>query len=301
MNHSAEHPFATCCFGRNHATTLSGVVTVGFILAFALCVALSVKPVMAQEGVAGVEAVGDSIINFDAKLKGFQRGVLTVTREDGVDVMVMPPDDISTFQFIANAKMPFLQRGMMVRFSGSFGPTGAAITPIDKVQVFQPVPVAGMAHHTKDLFTPGVHPVDRNAPKKPVAVAKYNIVGNLMGINNAGVMMVQAGKTPLQVPLAQDVAFQIQFNNLNLAQEGDKVTVSGFYQPPDDTKVKADRVTITTDRIYGEPSDTKPVSRRKSRREPAADEKKEVAEASEKTNEKAGDTPAEEPAEKAAE
>ena len=53
--------------------------------------------------------------------------------------------------------------------------------------------------------------------------------------------------------------------------------MAGFYQPPDDTKVKADRVTITTDRVYGEATAEEPPKRRaRTRRdEKPADEKPE--------------------------
>ena len=70
----------------------------------------------------------------------------------------------------------------------------------------------------------------------------------------------------MRVPLADDAEFELRFNNLTLAQEGDPVSVAGFYQPPDDTKVKADRVTITTDRVYGEATDQPPTRRTARRR-----------------------------------
>ena len=228
-------------------------------------------------GAGQTAAPANEVTNFKGKLKGLGRGVLSVTREDGVDVMVQPPDDVSSFTFVATAKPAFLQRGNLVRFSGSFGPNGMAAAPIDKVEVFQPVAAQRLQGHAREKFVPGIYPVDRNAPKQPVAMAKYDIVGTLMGINAAGIMMVQAGKQPLQVQLAQDVTFELRFNNLNLAKEGDPVTVVGFYQPPDDTKVKADRVTITTDRVYGEATEQAPRRSRRTRRD-AAEEKTEAAE-----------------------
>jgi hypothetical protein len=218
---------------------------------------------------AGVVANANEVTNFKGTLKGIQRGVLSVTREDGTDVFVQPPDEITGFTFVATAKPAFLQRGQMVRFSGAFGPTGIAVAPIDKVEIFQPVPAQRLKGHAREQFLPGVYPADRGAVKQPAAMAKYNVVGALMGVNAAGVMIVQAGKTSLQVPLAQDVTFQLRYNNLNLAQEGDPVSVAGFFQPPDDTKVKAERITITPDRIYGEPTEQPPPRRSRSRREEA--------------------------------
>lgn len=227
-------------------------------------------------GAGTTTAAANEVTKFNGTLKGFQRGVLSVTREDGVEVMVQLPDDIASFAFVAEAKPAFLQRGNLVRFSGAFGPTGMAAAPIQKVEVFQPVPVQQLRGHAREGFVPGIYPADRNAPKKPVAMAQYKIVGNLMGINAAGIMIVQAGKQPLQVPLAQDATFELRYNNLKLAKNGDAVAVSGFYQPPDDTKVKADRIAITTDRVYGEANEATPKRSRRTRRDAAADEKKDV-------------------------
>ena len=210
-------------------------------------------------------AMANEITSFKGTLKGFKRGVLTVTREDGTDVMVQLPQDAAAFVFNASAKPQFLQRGMMVRFQGSFAPNGNPTAPVMKVEIFQPVNPQAIRGHTRELFTPGVHPVDRHGGKKPTKVAKYNIVGSLMGINNAGGMMVQAGKIPVSAQLDATATFQVRYNNLNLAKEGDPVSVEGFYTPPDDTKIRGDRITVTTDRVYGEYTEPE-VPKRRGRR-----------------------------------
>ncbi len=206
------------------------------------------------------------VTEFKGALKSFQRGVLLVTKEDGTEMIVQPPDDVSKFQFVATAKPAFLTRGTLVRFSGSFNPAGIPQAPITKVEVFQPI-TGKVTGHTRDRFVPGVYPERsaRNQPPEPIA--KYDVVGALVGLDASGIMAVQAGNRPVRVQLAPDVKFELRVNNLSLAQEGDAVSVAGFYQPPDETKIKADRVTITTDRIYGEPSDEpKRATRRTSRR-----------------------------------
>jgi len=238
-------------------------------------------------GAGTTTAAANEVTQFKGTLKGLQSGVLSITREDGTEVMVQQPDDIASFTFVATAKPAFLQRGNLVRFSGVFGPTGMAAAPIEKVEVFQPVQANRLQGHAREKFIPGIYPADRHAPKKPVAMAKYNVVGNLMGVNAGGIMMVQAGKQPVQVPLAKDATFELRYNNLNLAKEGDAVSVSGFYQPPDDTKVKADRVTITTDRVYGEATEQTPTRRPRGTRRDKAEDKEESAE------QKAGDEAAE--------
>lgn len=207
---------------------------------------------------------GNMVTEFKGTLKGFQRGVITVTREDGTDVMVQPPEDPSAFVFIAQAKPAFLGRGMMVRFSGTFDRAGNAQSAIEKVEIFQPV-MGRMNGRTRENFTPGVHTGRRGGNEAPPAVATVKVVGGLVAMDASGIM-VQAGTVPVRAPLSPEAKLEIRFNNLNLAQEGDAVSVAGFYQPPDDTKVKADTVTITTERVYGEPVEPKTRRTTRSRR-----------------------------------
>lgn len=240
--------------------------------------------------VGGFGANQNMVTQFRGKLKGFQRGVVLVQKEDGTDVMVQMPENISSFQFVALAKPAFLQRGQLVRLSGTFNPVnGMAVTPINKVELFQPVN-GKLTGGTREQYVPGVYPEKRG--ENPQAFAEpihCRVVGGVMGLNANGLLAVQAGGRPLQIPLAQDATFEIRYNNLSLAQEGDEVSVSGFYQPPDETRIRAERITITTDRVYGEFSEEPP--KRNSRRRPtrdAAGEEKETAE-KEAAEKEAGD------------
>ena len=219
-------------------------------------------------------ARANEVTQFKGKLKDFSHGVLTVTREDGTDVMVKPPEDIGSFTFVAPAKPMLLHRGSMVRFSGSFNPNGVATSPIEKVEIFQPVQTKELRGHTREKFIAGVYAADRRGPKNPQTVAKYNVVGGLMGISPTGVMLVQAGKHSVKAPLGKNATFEVRYNNLSLAQAGDPVSVAGFYEPPDDTKVHADRITITTDRVYGEPPAEEPRKKGRGRAKPDAEAEK---------------------------
>jgi hypothetical protein len=145
----------------------------------------------------------------------------------------------------------------MVRFSGLFAASGAALAPIERVEIFQAIPAQQVSGRLREQYVPGVYVQRDKQPQAgaPAAMAPCHIVGNLIGLSGGG-MMVQAGKASLRVPLAENAKFELRFNNLSLAQEGDPVSVAGFYQPPDETKVKADRITITTDRVFGEPVET---------------------------------------------
>ncbi len=263
----------------------SAVTVVLWIVAAWLPAPLRADPPATAQG-----ANQNMVTEFKGTLKSFQRGVVLVTRDDGTEVMVQPPDDPSAFQFIATAKPAFLQRGMMVRFSGAFNPAGVPMSPITRVELFQPV--GNVSGHAREQYIPGVYSDRRNRDQPPQAVAEYSVVGALMGLDASGAIMVQAGKRPVRAQLLPEAKFEIRFNNLSLAQEGDPVSVAGFYQPPDDTKVKAERVTITTDRVYGEPSADTPkrTSRRRTRRT-SETEKDAVAEGSAESGDATAESP----------
>jgi hypothetical protein len=227
------------------------------------------------------------VTEFKGALKSFQRGVLLVTKDDGTEMMVQPPDDISKFQFVATAKPAFLTRGTLVRFSGTFNQAGVPQSPITRVEVFQAM-TGKVPANMRERFTPGVYADRQTRTQPPQPIAKYNVVGALVGLDASGIMAVQAGNRPVRVQLASDTEFELRVNNLSFAQEGDAVSVAGFYQPPDETKVKADRVTITTDRIYGEPINVpKRASRRGSRRTKKSDQAAEGTAAGESDNREA--------------
>ncbi len=215
-----------------------------------------------RKAVAPNEANQDLVTEFKGKLKGFEQGVLIVTRDDGTDVMVQLPKDLPKLQFIATAKFEFLQPGMPVRFTGTFNQAGVAQSPIARVELFQPIS-GNLTGHYREMFSPGVYP-DRNNAKEQAqtGIATCAVVGSLVGIDSSGLMMVRAGRMPVQIPLVQNATFHVRYNNLTLAQPGDEVSVAGFYNPSDDTKVLADVMTITTDRVYGEPVAEEPKKKR---------------------------------------
>ncbi|WP_372726369.1 hypothetical protein [Novipirellula sp.] len=217
---------------------------------------------------AFAQAGANMVTQFKGTLKSAQPGVLVITRDDGTEMFVQPPDELANLAFVAEAKPAFLGRGMLIRFSGVFDGAGNPLSKIEKVEIFQPVPPQQLKGSQRDKFTPGVYG-DRHAnPQQRAEPQKYEVVGIPMGITPNGIMMTQAGKIPVRCQLAEDAQFELRLNNLSLAQPGDPVSISGFYQPPDETKVKAESITITTDRVYGEPAaNENPRGRRKSRKD----------------------------------
>lgn len=212
------------------------------------------------------------VTEFSGTLKSVTRNGVMVTRDDGTDVTVMSPDTPTGIRFVADAKPAFLTRGTLVRFSGTFMANGQATEPISRVEAFQPVNPKLVKGHVAQQFIPGVHK-DRHG-EKDATVAKVIVVGALMGLTETGIM-VQAGNVSVQAPLASDVKLMLNVNNFSLAQEGDPVKVSGFYQPPNETLVKAESILVNPTRVYGEADDGKP--KRKTRAEILAERAAEKA------------------------
>lgn len=207
----------------------------------------------------------NEVTEFKGTLKGVRGNIVSVTRDDGVDCMVMFPDQITGVEFIAKALPAYLRRGTMVRFATTLGPTGMPLTPVNKLEIIAPVNLTGLNSHSRVKFLPGVNSVERKPPpRNGVMTGKVYVVGNLIMLAPNGGLAVQAGKVPVQTMVAPDATLEIRANSLALAQVGDTVSVAGFYQPPDDTKIKAERITVTSDRIYGE---APPPKERKSRRD----------------------------------
>ena len=227
-------------------------------------------------------------IEFEGKLAGMKQGMLLITRDDGVEVMVKPPEDALGFEFQAPAEFGFLQRGMMVRFSGNFNQAGIPSDPIDGMEVFLPLS-ENLAKKKSDQFVPGIYPGEKKT-NLAAGVANYNVVGKLMGWDATGIVMVQVGNRPLRIQLGEKAKLELRFNQLNLAKQGDAVSIIGTYRLPDDTKVIANTVTVSTDRVQRAPVAETPASRTTRRRRgntaPGSDEatKAQAANAAEKGN-----------------
>ena len=207
-------------------------------------------------GTAGTPGSADSppaneVIEFKGTLKGMRDNVLAVSRDGEKNAFVQLPDDVLGLTFVAEAEPGFLRRGMAVRFEAEFAPNGVPTAPVEKLEIFQPLQMQRLNRAARERFVPGVYPDDQQPASRP-GVASYRVVGNLMGRDPTGVLLVQAGARTLRVPLAAEPSIELRFNNLSLAQPGDEVSVVGFFQPPEDHKIKAERITITTDRVFGE-------------------------------------------------
>ncbi len=212
----------------------------GFALLLICCGA--VQPCTAQ----------DVVTEFKGKVKAARGNLLVVTKEDDTEVTVLLNQNPGKFLFSATANPAGLRPGWLVRITGSFSPQGVATAPVNQFELFLPFAIQALAGHERAQYTPGIAPVE-GEPNQ------YRVVGQIMGMNQQAVM-IQTPRGPLNVPFAPDAKWLVRCHELSLVQPGDPVSVTGFYQPPDESKVMGDRVTIAVERVIGEA--TEPVGRR---------------------------------------
>lgn len=195
----------------------------------------------------------DTVIEVKGKLKDSQRNLMVVTRDDGTDVTVKLHDDPTRLRFIADAKLAFLRPQMMARTTVNLGPAGVPVAPADVIELFQPIPPAALPSSAKENFTPGVHSTSHDKPNPQLGFVpgNYKVIGMIVGMDNKG-LYLNTGRGPMPIPLSPEAKIGLVYHNLSLAQQGDPVTVSGFHQPPDETQVVANSVTIRPERVYGE-------------------------------------------------
>lgn len=222
-------------------------------------------PAAAQNNFANPQG-SRSILHVDGTFKGMSRLALSVTDAEGTEIMVQLPKDLSKVRFHANADPKGLRPGMMVRFDASLGPGGVSLEPVKQVEIFHPLRLPNMPRHVAESVTPGLHSANPPAGNRNVGFVpgKYKVVGALAGGDPTSWLAVTAGQYPIRVQLAPDAKFLIRTHSLELAQPGDRVTLDGFYNEPDKTKVLAESLTISSERLIGTPEEG-PVGKRRVR------------------------------------
>lgn len=231
----------------------------------------------------------DTPIEIAGKLKGTQGPLMVITREDGTEVTVMLHQDPTRLRLVADAKRTFLHPQMLIRADVTIGPNGAPTAPVELIEVFQPVPMASLPGYMKEQFTPGIRPRGKDAPnpRQGFVPGDYSVIGMIIAMDAAG-LYVNTGTGRMPIPLSPEAKIGLVFNNFNLAQPGDPVTVTGFHLPPDETKVIANQVTIRPERVFGEAEENgrrRQPRTRTTRTKPATDDDSEQPTAEQPTTE----------------
>lgn len=246
----------------------------GIILAIA-------SPVVSQDPVSPIEfqgaATAREIIQVRGKLDGMTGKIAKVDAGDEGEVFVHLPITPSNFRFRAEFDSRGLQPGMLVRFNANFGPAGQPIESIKEVEIFQPIQFPGMPKAVKDAMTPGLYSKANKSspsPRTGIAPGAYSVVGNLVTVTPDSWIVVSAGQFPVRAMLSPDHRFRVNTHTLELVQPGDDISVNGFFDGNDRSRVLADTFTVSSSRVIGEPVEKAKKTRRSPRgargRPPAA-------------------------------
>ena len=226
--------------------------------------ALFVAPATAQkrgpEGVrkkpnyqGGRPEVPKQQIRAAGTIQGIKGNVLHVVGEEGGQWLVKLPDNVQHVTVSGSALASWLQRGMWVRFYGTFDKKGAAQQPIQELFVFSPGQPG--QERNAELYTVGIFPegaataglkgvFDDEGDRKPAPeVADYRVIGRLTGFSG-GMLSVSAGRGGVKAPLAEDARISVSISDLRSIRIGDNVEVNGWHLPNQKTHIFAERLTV---------------------------------------------------------
>lgn len=203
------------------------------------------------------------------KVLGMQGNVLQVANADTKQQwLIKMPQETSGIHLLGTARPTFLQPGMMVRFSGLFDSKGNSRAPIEKLEIFTPLPVKeGMLAETQQF---GVFPEagfgvqflqespPANQPKSDVA--SYVVVGQLRGLRK-GEILVAAGPALVRTTLSEKAEILLDIADYRWVRAGDEIEANGWSYPHLKTHVVATRVTIRTKEPLGPVVEEKPVKK----------------------------------------
>jgi len=177
-----------------------------------------------------------------ATIKGMARGVLQIVTEDGGQWLVRMPEQ-ERLTFTASAEPGWLQRGMLVRFTGTFDSKGKPQSVISELEVFnlrEGFKLGIFPDEDRGISSSGLFSSEdgeKNKKKKKKGkkktaprnkASRYFISGQLFGLKGNKIA-VKAGGTVVQAELAEKVRVSVQLNNVRYVREGDKVQVDAWY------------------------------------------------------------------------
>ena len=146
------------------------------------------------------------------KILAMQGTVMQVASEESKQQwLVKMPKETASIHLLGTARPTFLQPGMMVRFSGKFDSKGNPRAPIEKLEVFTPMPVKEGTLPDVQQF--GVFPEAafggqllqqeaQPAGQPKSDVASFVVSGQLRGFRK-GEILVAAGPTLVRTTLSE--------------------------------------------------------------------------------------------------
>lgn len=233
----------------------------------------------------------NELVNIEGELVGIRGQLMQVKGNDAKVYLVLLPKDARQLKYRGTAAAGWLRPGIFVRFSGTFDDRGIGQEPILEMEAFTLEARRAPAEQQADT-TPGIYPTEgggalfggaEGGKRKPTAVASYRVVGQVAGLGRKGELGVMIGpRQMVQVQLTEETKIKLDVQGIQFAMPGDKVVVDGYFNPPVETNITANSVSIEASDILGKVA-AKPVRKTaKQRREEAVANKAAEKEAAEK-------------------
>jgi hypothetical protein len=160
-----------------------------------------------------------------------------------------------------------LSQGLFVRFTTELDEQGRAARPVETLEVFRPDPPQLLRQLPPEQLrrqVPGIYPAgaapgtnlldNKAGAAKGGGVQKFDVVGQLIGLEK-GRIGVQCGNLGLQMVIDDKTKINVNSYGLDLAQKGDKVSVSGLSSSKTPDNITADSVYISPVKPLGTPPD----------------------------------------------
>lgn len=164
-------------------------------------------------------------VPIEGKLQGTQGTMAQVIDDQGRALVFQLPQ--AGLRFKAPMKPESLAKGMLVRVEAP-ATGGKFLEPHKSLEVIVPDPSKMNTPIERAMQTPGVYPLSQLLPKQPGQMANPNVrvIGIVVGVE-PGKVAVNCGGKPMVLELADPVRIEYLSNNLQFAQQGDRVRGSG--------------------------------------------------------------------------
>jgi hypothetical protein len=208
------------------------------------------------------------VVKIKVAVEAIGGGKMKAKGDDGKPYMIGIPTDGDGIRFEGTALPAFLQNGQWVRFEGSFDQKGQAANPITSIEVFTLYKPKHTSAKDMQNMTPGAYPTGNNnaglftdasakGQGKPQAKGptSYRIVGQIRGVSKSGIS-VWTPQTMVSAEVIPDAKVMVTSQgptSLKLVRPGDSVAVEGFYLPPNDSLISAERLRFSSAKPLGTP------------------------------------------------
>jgi hypothetical protein len=184
--------------------------------------------------------------------EGAQGLLMQVKNATGHPYIIALQPNMSKVGVVGTAKPDFLKPGMLVSFTADVDKKGAVADPINELAIIAP----------SETNTPGMFPEDRENPD----AGRFFIRGTVRTVKE-GKLTVSAGGKQVSGELPDDANIKVESSDLNLAQQGDEISVEGRLV----SEYKSEGNNIVPGKVFGEKVDIKlsePLSKESFKKKP---------------------------------